>query len=84
MVVINEIAEPISELFHPDGTKIGTITSNLQVNDICIQIMKQKLEGYYFMFEGKKVVIENDGRIYNAPFGFYNKHSEQLRELLGF
>ena len=46
MITINQFIEPVSELFAPDDTKIGDLISSFQVNDICIQIKKEKIEGY--------------------------------------
>lgn len=83
-IKINKIVEPVTELFAPDGTKVGDITSMLELTDVCIQIMRQSVKGYYVLFKGEVLEIDKRGRIYNRKVGFYDTHAMQLRELLGF
>lgn len=47
VIKINAIIEPVCPLFNPEGCWIGDITSELQLNDVRLQIKKAKLEGYY-------------------------------------
>ena len=84
MITINQFIDPVSELFAPDDTKIGDLISSFQVNDICIQIKKEKIEGYYILFEDVKIPISKDGRIIYSPKGFYDIQRNQMREIMGF
>lgn len=71
------------ELHGPDGNLIGILESGIQLQDVCVQIKNQSLEGYYIMFNGYKTFIETDGRIYfhddARPF---NALTDLLRELI--
>jgi len=83
-IVISEFPQPVCDLFGPDGVLIGQLTSEYQVNDVLIQIKRQCLQGYYIMFEGIKLEIAKEGRIYKQPEGFYDTITNQLIEILGF
>jgi len=77
-----EIENDTVKLFDKSHNLIGIIESGLQMQDICLQIKKNKIVGYYFMFNGQKTIIEKDGRAYfktNRPF---NAMGDILRELI--
>ena len=49
MITINEIKEKPAKVFHND-TFLGTIDTQYQLNDIRLQVSKNKIEGIYFLF----------------------------------
>ena len=82
MVNINEIIEPKSQLFFNDEL-VGEITSHLQLNDCLLQIFRERLEGYYIIYEGEKYPIKSNGKIENAS-RIYPLLTKQMKELMGF
>ena len=82
-VVINKIEEPTVSLFTPNGVLVGEITSDLQLNDVRLQIKRQNLEGYYIEYEEEKILISSSGRLKGRK-GLYDLMDKQLEELLGF
>lgn len=90
-VKINQIEETTCQLFDPEDNLIGDITSVLQLNDVRIQIMQQKLKGYYFIWmhdpknpvNGRRLDINPDGRMPDWPNGFFDEWDNQLSTLIG-
>ena len=77
-----EIENDTVELFDKSNNLIGNIESGLQMQDVCLQIKKLKLDGYYVTFNGQKTIIGKDGRVYfktNRPF---KAIGDMLRELI--
>lgn len=70
------------EVFGPGDTFLFRINNFLTMNDIRLQIKKLKLEGYYFLFNGLKLPINNIGRLSNWPPGFYDRLDKQLDEFI--
>jgi len=89
MIKINDIPQTMCFLYSPDNEFIGTIESEYSWNDVRVQIMEQKLEGYYVMFgtldngeyKNHKIEINSDGRCENWPDGFYDTTEKQLEKL---
>ena len=70
------------ELFDNNDNLIGTITSGLILLDVCVQIKRLQLTGYYIIFKSKKCEIQMDGRVLingDRPFKYFGK---MLRELI--
>ena len=67
MIVINDIKEKPADLYCPAGELIGTVSTDLQMNDVCLQIKRLKLtteqSGYYFIFGNKRINILSNGRL---------------------
>jgi len=82
MVKINEIKEHESILCL-DGEEIGIITSFLQLNDIRLQIKRNKLSGYYIKWNIFKLSIDEYGHVSDWPLGFYDTFDKQIEELIG-
>ena len=40
MIVINDIKEKPADLYCPAGELIGTVSTDLQMNDVCLQIKR--------------------------------------------
>lgn len=82
MVTINEFKQIECDLYDPNGNLIGTIKNEYSFNDVRIQIMKQRLEGYYVVFNDYRIDIDVDGRLDSFPEGFYDILENQYDELL--
>ena len=83
-IQINNELDPTTKLYDPQGNLVGEIKNNTAMCDVCVQIARNKLSGYYVMFNEQKVTIEADGRIRNPPEGFYDAEDKIMRELVGF
>ena len=83
-IVINNKLDPVTELYDPNGKLIGKIRNNTAMMDVCAQLVKKRLTGYYVMYKGEKLVIRKDGRIKNPPDGFYDSVENSMRAILGF
>jgi hypothetical protein len=87
MVTIREIKDIPCELYDPSGKIVGIVENELQFHDVRFQIKKQKLEGYYFLFNRpdgvcERVDINNHGRCDASPNGFFDSSMNLLMELL--
>jgi predicted ATPase len=82
MIKINEIVESVSKLYDKDDKLVGEITSLLQLDDIRIQIKKEKVSGYYVIWNNLKIRIDKFGYLEDWPRGFYDNMDKQLDELI--
>lgn len=80
MLVKNQIKPPTVEVFGPSGIDFGTF-NEYEFNDFRIQIMRQKLKGYYAKYNGESFPINPDGSLQVWPKNF-DLMQEQLCELL--
>lgn len=67
--------------------RIGKISNILQFLDIRIQVMKNKIDNYYFLFKDSrnishKIFILNDGKINERPKEFFDKVDDMLTVLI--
>ena len=84
VIQINNELDHTTKLYDPQGNLAGEIKNNTAMCDVCVQIARNKLSGYYVMFNEQKVTIDPTGRIYNPPDGFYDAEDKLMRELVGF
>ena len=82
MVKINDIKETTCTLIDPQGTVVGKIKSQLQLDDVRIQIKKQQISGYTIEWQEQIINISKYGRLDPWPFGFFDITDIQLNELL--
>lgn len=85
-VKINKnIKDSVAYLLH-NSIEIGTISTELELNDVRLQIARQKLNGYYIIFcngDGlQEISIRPDGSLSSWPDGFFDIKQKQLRELV--
>jgi predicted ATPase len=84
-VKINKIKDSKACLFY-NSTEIGLISSQLQLNDVRLQIAKQKISGYYIIFnngEGlQAITIRPDGSLSRWPSGFFDANEKILAEIV--
>ena len=81
MIKINEIVEPVCYLHGPKGDPVGKITSLLQLNDVLIQIKKNRLRGYFLFwsgFSGGVIRINKNGKLDEWPEGLYTQLDDQF------
>jgi len=62
-VVLKMIKMPTVDLYSPDSEFLGTI-NEYEFYDVRVQIKKQKLDGYYVVFQEEKVKIDKNGKFY--------------------
>jgi hypothetical protein len=83
-ITINKIIEPTSELFDSNDNKIGDITSFLQMLDVRLQIKRNNLDGYYFLYKHIKIYIDKNGKLLKYVEGFYDQFDYYIDELLDY
>lgn len=88
MLKINNVVDMTVEVYHNDKL-IGTIDTQYQLNDIRLQVKKQKLSGVYFIFVRSnddviRIDCDSNGNLSKWPKGFFDVIEKQLRELVGF
>ena len=74
-IVIHNDIDPVTELYDPNGKLVGKIRNCTALSDVCVQIHKKKLAGYYIMYKGQKLKILKNGNIRPAPKGFYDAYT---------
>ena len=82
MIQINKIIPQTVEAFDPDGNSLGFL-NDFEFNDLRIQIMKEKVDGYYMMFNEERIDIDCDRGVYRWCDGFFDTFEKQLGELIG-
>jgi predicted ATPase len=82
-IQIPEIKDSICHLYNPQGEYIGVITSELQLDNVRIQIAEKRLYGYYIEWYDKKITIDAKGNLSDWPHGFYSILTDQLSQLIG-
>jgi hypothetical protein len=84
-VKINKIKDSKAYLFY-NSTEIGLISNQLELDDVRLQIAKQKLSGYYIIFanhEGlQEIAIRPDGSLSHWPSGFFDTQGKILAEIV--
>ncbi len=80
MLQVTKIEPQKVEHFNPDNVSLGYL-NEYESNDLRIQVAKNKLDGYYLLFNNEKVNIQSNGKIENWPFGLYDTIERQLAEL---
>ena len=78
MIILREYRYPETKLYAPDNSYIGLIENEVEFNDIRIQVAREKAEGYYIVFEDKRVNILPNGDCDSWPKGFFDQEIRQL------
>jgi len=66
-VTIKNIQDLPCDLYDNENKFVGRITNILQFDDVRVQIGKQKLTGYYIVFLGNKIDIDQNGQLSEYP-----------------
>jgi hypothetical protein len=84
-VKINKIKDSKAYLFY-NSTEIGLISNQLELDDVRLQVAKQRLIGYYIIFanhEGlQEIAIRPDGSLSHWPSGFFDTQGKILAEIV--
>lgn len=80
----NNIEEDHVPLYNPEGKLVGIIENELAFNDVRIQIMENKLRGYYIVYKGQVCRIDIYGELDIWPNDLYRTNVDQLSKLLCF
>lgn len=70
------------DLYGPDDNMMGTLFNEYELNHVRIQVVKNKLEGYYIKWKEYKINILLDGELSEWPDGLYDMNEKQFVELL--
>lgn len=82
MVTVHNIQNKPVKVYTPSDELLVETDNELVFTDIRLQIGEQRLEGYYIVFEGKKVDIEPDGSIKKWPNGLFDIAITQMAKLI--
>lgn len=80
----NNIEEDHVPLYNPEGKLVGIIENELAFNDVRIQIMENKLRGYYIVYKGQVCRIDIHGELDIWSNDLYRTNVDQLSKLLCF
>ena len=83
MIKINKIDIELEDLYGPNDEYLGKV--NLyEFNDIRLQVVKERVEGYYILSEGIKYHLYPNGEIVsgNKSKHIFNKNDEIIWKIL--
>jgi hypothetical protein len=80
MIQIRQFTPTQLKLYGPDGF-IGLVNNRVESLQVRLDIAKEKLDGYYFMYGDIKITIDNDGLVDNWPTKLYSEGIELAKEL---
>lgn len=75
MIKVNKYEVQQIEHFDNNEVSLGFLNEH-ENTDLRIQIAKEKVSGYYLIFENKKILIEPTGKIYHWPDGLYDTNEK--------
>jgi hypothetical protein len=79
-IKVSKITPTIVEHFNPEGESLGFL-NELESNDLRIQIAELKVEGYYVVFNEKRIEINTLGEMSDWPRGMYDLTMVQFSKL---
>jgi len=83
MIKINDITLPTAKLYDPTGFCLGELNEYQFIN-VRIQIKNENVQGYYCIFNGIVINIDEDGGVDHWPDGFFDYAYKNLKILLDF
>lgn len=81
-VRINNDIDPVVTLYSPDNQPVGEIRNEAALNNVCVQICKQHLTGFYFVYKGQKIRIDGNGCVEDYPDGCFDYIFKSVGELM--
>lgn len=81
VVVDNNICQAAT-LFDPSGKPVGVARNDDAIASVRVQIKHKQLEGYYWMFNGEKIMIDKNGNLDKYPDGFFSTFGDLMKELV--
>lgn len=88
-VVIRHYLDKPAHLYTPDGILVGEVMDIAAERDVCRQIAAQRLNGYYFLFDGQKLNIDTMGNVVfegdpdHRPHDFFNTIDDAADDMSG-
>ena len=80
MIEVKKIVPQVVEHFDPYGNSLGYL-NELECLDLRVQIAKNKISGYYLVFEDTNYYIESTGQFEDFPADVYRQPMELVCEL---
>ena len=80
-VVPKMLYEDMCDIYGPDDKLIISTNNRLCYLDICAQIAKKKLNGYYVIWHDQKLRIRPNGSTFPWPHGFFGRARDLRREM---
>lgn len=92
------VVDPIHGLAVPDGRVADTVTMLINnakkcrtwslgtltlVNEFRLRVKRKEIADLVFVYQGKEIQVDKDGRLSDHPEGFCDIFDHQLDELLG-
>lgn len=72
----------VVEWFKNDGTFLGVVENEHNFNNLRIELVKHNLtQECYFMWDGKKITLSEEGDMSSFPRGLYDHVQRALAEL---
>ena len=72
-IVPKMLYEDMCDIYDPDDKLIISTNNRLCYLDMCTQIAKKHLEGYYIMWHGQRLEISSDGAVIPNPPSFFGR-----------
>lgn len=79
--IIRVIPEKVT-LYTPNGTSLGILNNDHELNKVQIQIARHKLSGYYILWHDHKITINSKGELSEWPNGMYDQSQRDFSELI--
>lgn len=79
---IHNRLDPVTYLYNPYGDFVGKIRNRAAFDDVRAQIAKAKVDGYYVMYKGKKILLSKHGGYTAPPDGFYDSSDKSIDKIL--
>jgi hypothetical protein len=77
---IKKIEPQVVEHFDPEGNSLGFLNEYENIY-LRWRVAKESVEGYYLMFEDKKITINTYGKLSDWPYGLYDVTQNLIAEL---
>ena len=81
-VVIHNDLDPQVELFDPQGRFVGVIKNITALYDVKLQIRTLGIPGYYMIYGGQKINIDQNGEFEFYPNGFFDAFGDIAAQLV--
>lgn len=80
-IKVNKITPQTVECFDPNNNSLGFL-NEYEFHDLRVQIKREKVKGYYCIFDNRELFIDINGRIAFWPEGFFDVIENYMIELL--
>ena len=80
MIVYNKITPQTVVVWSPDG--LFARVNEYEFYDIRLQILKERAEGWYVVFEDQKYFFNKDAKLEYWPVGMFDTITNYLMELI--